>query len=302
MMKNIIKLMVATLLLLALVVAGCGGNKKQASLPQQDGEKAVEQSITMVDQSKEDFRYKSFFVTNQNRPLFTQEDLSSKKSFEHYSKLDSLGRCGVAYANLSKSTMPKKGEERGSIGSVKPSGWKMAKYDFIDGKYLYNRSHLIGYQLSAENANAKNLITGTRYMNVQGMLPFENKVADYINRTGHHVLYRVTPLYDGKDLVPYAVQMEALSVEDQGKGVAFNVTIPNIQPGVEIDYATGDSKLLYKSKDGKEDYVVVVRYKEFHRNKCSKLDKYDTKIMDHVHTTRKALLKEKYKPCKVCKP
>ncbi len=298
-MKYMMKLMTITLLLLALVVAGCGGKKEAPSAAIGQEVAATEQSIAMVDQEQEGFRYQSFFITNKNKPLFTEEDMH-KPSFEHYSKLDHLGRCGVAYANLSKETMPKRGEERGSIGSVKPSGWKVAKYDFIDGKYLYNRCHLIGYQLSAENANPRNLITGTRYMNVQGMLPFENKVDAYIEKTGHHVLYRVTPLYDGDDLVPYAVQMEAQSVED--KGLVFNVIIPNIQPGVAIDYATGDSRLLYKSKDGKEDYVVVVRYKEFHREKCSKLDKYDDKIKDHVHATRQDLLKEKYKLCKVCKP
>ena len=163
-MRYTMKFMAVMALLLTFIVAGCGGQKPIPKKEFEEKTVAVEQSIDIVDQGKEDFRYKAFFVNNKNKPLFTDED-GQKKSFEHYSKLDRLGRCGVAYANLSKDTMPKKGEERGSIGSVKPSGWKMAKYDFIDGKYLYNRCHLIGYQLSAENANPRNLITGTRYMN-----------------------------------------------------------------------------------------------------------------------------------------
>ena len=159
--------------------------------------------------------------------------------FEHYSDLDSLGRCGVAYSCVGTELMPT--EKRGSIGNVKPSGWHSVKYDFIDGKYLYNRCHLIGYQLTAENANRKNLITGTRYLNVEGMLPFENMVADYIKETKNHVLYRVTPIFDGNDLVCRGVKMEAKSIEDNGDGICFNVFVYNIQPGVHIDYASGDS-------------------------------------------------------------
>lgn len=176
---------------------------------------------------------------NNNVPLFEDSDLTTE-SFERYSELDSLGRCGVAYANISRETMPT--EKRGSIGQVKPSGWQTVKYDFVDGKYLYNRCHLIGYQLSGENANEKNLITGTRYMNTEGMLPFENMVADYVKETNHHVLYRVTPLYDGHDLVASGVVMEAKSVEDNGAAIEFHVFVYNVQPNVTIDYATGKSK------------------------------------------------------------
>ena len=166
------------------------------------------------------------------------------KSFEKYSELDELGRCGIAFANIGTDTMPT--EERGAIGQIKPTGWQMAKYDCIDGKYLYNRCHLIGYQLTAENANEKNLITGTRYMNVEGMLPFEDEVADYIEKTKNHVLYRVTPIFEENNLVASGVQMEAKSVEDNGKGILFNVYVYNNQPDIEIDYLTGKSKLISK--------------------------------------------------------
>jgi len=173
-------------------------------------------------------------------PGFTKEDMTLE-AFETYSELDYLGRCGVAYANICPELMPT--EERGNIGSVKPSGWALAKYDCVDGKYLYNRCHLIGFQLAGENANEKNLITGTRYLNVTGMLPFENDVADYVQRTDNHVLYRVTPVFVGAELVARGVQMEAYSVEDAGEGVCFNVFVYNVQPGVGIDYATGESWL-----------------------------------------------------------
>ena len=175
---------------------------------------------------------------NGNKPYFTEADLTTQ-SFETYSELDSLGRCGVAYANVGQDLMPT--EPRGEIGAVKPTGWHTAKYDSVDGKYLYNRCHLIGYQLTAENANKKNLITGTRYLNVDGMLPFENMVADYIHETGNHVLYRITPVFDGNNLVASGVEMEAESVEDQGESISFHVFCYNVQPGIGIDYATGDS-------------------------------------------------------------
>jgi DNA-entry nuclease len=177
---------------------------------------------------------------NGNVPAFDESDFTTN-SFETYSPLDALGRCGAAYANIGQDLMPT--EKRGNISSVKPSGWVQAQYDFVDGKALYNRCHLIGYQLTGENANEGNLITGTRYLNVEGMLPFENMVTDYIKETGNHVLYRVTPVYDGSDLVAQGVQMEAESVEDRGDGICYNVFCYNVQPGVTIDYATGESAL-----------------------------------------------------------
>lgn len=181
-----------------------------------------------------------YVTINDNEPQFLETDLATS-SYEYYSDLDDLDRCGVVYACIGTDLMPT--EERGNIGSVKPSGWHTVKYDIVDGKYLYNRCHLIGYQLSGENANINNLITGTRYLNVEGMLPFENMVADYVKETGNHVLYRVAPVFEGNNLVASGVQIEAQSVEDQGEGILFNVYCYNVQPGVTIDYATGDSTL-----------------------------------------------------------
>lgn len=188
-----------------------------------------------------DYNGNSYVIVNDNNPYFKEEEYTTD-SFEKYSELDSLGRCGVAYANISKELMPT--EKRGSIGSIKPSGWHTVKYDHIDGKYLYNRCHLIGYQLTGENANEKNLITCTRSMNTKGMLQFENMVTKYIKDTGNHVLYRVTPVFEGNNLVATGVEMEAYSVEDNGKGIKFNVFVYNIEDGIIIDYKTGDSKLV----------------------------------------------------------
>lgn len=179
-----------------------------------------------------------YTVINDNVPYFTADDLTAE-SFETYSDLDDLGRCGVAYACIGQDIMPQ--EKRGDISSVKPTGWVQNKYDFVDGKSLYNRCHLIGFQLAGENANPLNLITGTRYLNVTGMLPFENMVADYVKETNGHVLYRVTPIFDDDELVCRGVLMEAESVEDTGDSVEYNVYIYNVQPGVKIDYATGDN-------------------------------------------------------------
>lgn len=181
----------------------------------------------------------NFIVINNNQPFFEESDYSTE-SFETYSSQDALGRCGIAYANIGIDLMPT--EERESIGNIKPTGWHTIKYDIVDGKYLYNRCHLIGHQLSGENANPENLITCTRQMNVEGMLPFENQVADYVKETKNHVLYRVTPIYEGANLLASGVQMEAYSVEDNGKGIKFNVYVYNVQDGIEIDYNTGESK------------------------------------------------------------
>lgn len=181
-----------------------------------------------------------YIAINGNVPFFEDTEVTAT-SFEEYSDLDNLGRCGVAMASVGQDIMPT--EERGSIGQIKPAGWHTVKYDCVDGKYLYNRCHLLGYQLTGENANERNLITGTRYLNVDGMLPFENMVADYVMETGNHVMYRVTPIYTGNNLVADGVLMEGYSVEDQGEGITFCVYVYNVQPGVRIDYATGDSSL-----------------------------------------------------------
>lgn len=187
-----------------------------------------------------EYQGEAYAVINQNMPYFAPEEYTTE-SFEIYSDLDALGRCGTAYANISIEIMPT--EERDAIGSVKPSGWHTVKYpEVIEDLYLYNRCHLIGFQLAGENANEKNLITGTRYMNVEGMLPFENEVAGYVRETNNHVLYRVTPVFTGNHLVADGVLMEAYSVEDQGAGICFCVFVYNVQPGIEIDYSTGESR------------------------------------------------------------
>lgn len=193
------------------------------------------------DSAEEVPQYKGdpYIVIDENEPGFTEEEITDQ-SFESYSELDSLGRCGQATASVGKNIMPT--QKREGIGQVKPSGWHTVKYDNVDGKYLYNRCHLLGYQLTAENANEKNLITGTRYMNVEGMLPFENIVADYVKETGNHVMYRVTPIFEGENLVAKGVEMEARSVEDQGESISFHVFVYNVQPNIEIDYATGESR------------------------------------------------------------
>ena len=210
-----------------------------------NNENAVPVSIVSFDMKNiPQYSDTPYITIDNNIPSFEEKEHTTK-AFEKYSNLDSLGRCGVAYANICKEIMPKEGEQRQAINMIKPSGWKTTKYqDLIEGNYLYNRCHLIAYQLAGENANKKNLITGTRYFNVSGMLPFENKVSDYINKnTNNHVLYRVTPIFEDENLVVSGVQMEAYSVEDNGKGVSFNVYVYNVQPGISIDYKTGESKL-----------------------------------------------------------
>lgn len=185
-----------------------------------------------------DYTGSAYCVVNGNQPDFTSADYTDV-SYETYGSLDYLGRCGTVEACIGRDLMPT--EDRGSISSVKPTGWEQNFYDFVDGEALYNRCHLIGFQLSGENANKQNLITGTRYMNTVGMLPFEDQVAEYVKETGNHVLYRVTPMYEGADLVARGVRMEAFSVEDEGRGICFHVFCYNVQPGVEIDYATGEN-------------------------------------------------------------
>lgn len=244
-----------------------------------------------------------YVVVNNNVPFFSKEDLKAE-IFESYGDLDSLGRCTVAYSMVGTETMPT--EERGSIGQVKPTGWHAVKYDNVDGKYLYNRCHLIGYQLTAENANVKNLITGTRYLNVQGMLPFENLTADYIKETGNHVLYRVTPVFDGDNLVASGVLMEGESAEDGGEAIQFCVYVYNVQPGIIIDYATGDSR----SDDGtggsfqstRKTYVLNTNSKTFHKPDCGSVGKIKDSNKQTFVGTREEAIKNGYSPCKSCNP
>lgn len=253
------------------------------------------------------FSGKAYYAINNNIPGFNAS-YRDKKYFESYEALDGLGRCGVAYACLGRETMPT--EERGEIGQIKPSGWQSVKYDSVDGKYLYNRCHLIGFQLSGENANDRNLITGTRYMNVEGMLPFENMVADYIKETGNHVLYRVTPIFKGSELVARGVQIEAFSVEDDGEGICFNVYCYNNQPGITIDYETGKSELSKgnvgttagKAEEKTADYVLNTSSKKIHLPSCSSVKSMSSKNKEEYSGSKNELLKQGYTECGYCKP
>ena len=279
-----------------------------------------------------------YTAVNNNEPYFTSDNLTTE-AFENYSELDALGRCGVAYANVCLETMPT--EKRGSISEVKPTGWHSVKYDNVDGKSLYNRCHLIGYQLTAENANQQNLITGTRYLNVDGMLPFENMVADYVKETDTHVLYRVTPIFTGDNLVADGVLMEGYSVEDEGEGICFCVYAYNVQPGITIDYATGDSWL--SSEKGNSDsssggnsavsqsaadksgtqqaavqtesvketsapvstgteYILNTNTKKFHYPSCSSVKQMKASNKKEYTGSRDDLIAQGYDPCKKCNP
>jgi DNA-entry nuclease len=246
----------------------------------------------------------AYTVINDNIPSFSSEELTTI-GYEKYSDLDSLGRCGVAIASCGKEIMPKEGEERGSISSVTPTGWVQAKYEGVSGGYLYNRCHLIGWQLSAENANKKNLLTGTRYMNTEGMLVFENMVADYIKETGNHVAYRITPIYEGNNLVASGVQMEAYSIEDEGEGICFNVYCYNVQPGIEIDYATGESALAKQAADPNEaklTYVVNNASRKFHLESCTQADSIKPENRESFETTRSQMLAWAFEPAGCCDP
>ena len=249
------------------------------------------------------FSGNAFVIINDNQPDFTDADLK-KAPFEYYSELDQLGRCGYAMACLNLSLMPT--EERESISHVKPSGWNQTQYDVVDGKNLYNRCHLIGFQLAGENANEKNLITGTRYMNVEGMLPFENMVADYIKETENRVLYRVTPVYDGNNLVATGVRIEAKSIEDKGEGICFHIFVYNIQPGVSINYADGSSCLaddvLPTGSDKENTFVLNTSSKKFHTDTCSQCKSIAEKNKQTYTGDRQVLIDEGYAPAGCCNP
>lgn len=247
-----------------------------------------------------------YVAVNENIPYFTDEELTTQ-SFETYSELDSLGRCGVAYACIGRDLMPT--EDRESISEVTPSGWNNKEYDFVDGGWLYNRCHLIGFQLTGENANEKNLITGTRSMNVDGMLLFENMTADYIKETGNHVMYRVTPVFEGDELVPRGVLMEGKSVEDNGEGILFNVFVYNVQPGVEINYMTGDSKLTEaggsessEQNSAEGEYILNTNTKKFHLPDCSSVTDMDEDNREGFSGNREELIDMGYEPCGRCNP
>ena len=315
----------AALLSLCLLLSGC-------MMPPAEG--------TVTSFSLEDIPAWSgepYVAVDGNQPDFPEEDMTSV-SFETYSELDTLGRCGVAYANVGQDLMP--AEERGNIGAVKPTGWHTVKYDFVDGKYLYNRCHLIGYQLTGENANEKNLITGTRYLNIEGMLPFENMVADYVKETDQHVMYRVTPVFEGDNLLAAGVLMEGKSVEDNGEGVLFCVFAYNVQPGVSIDYATGESfadGTIVNDTSAQEEikqststsvqqeetqqsadtsvsqqetsqseetqtYVLNTNTHKFHKPGCYSVEKIKPENYAEFTGTREEAIAYGYDPCKNCNP
>lgn len=334
-MKRISLLLMALLLSLTLCLSGCKVvDDHNPSLPNQNEENLPIQRETEADSGSETeqatetagnadsvldipaYSGVPYVHLNGGVPNFTDSDLTTQ-SYERYSPLDSLGRCGVTVACIGVDLMPT--EERGDIGSVKPSGWVNNRYDsdLVSGGYIYNRSHLIGFQLTGENANERNLITGTRYFNVEGMLPFENMVADYLKEEpDNHVLYRVTPIYDGNNLVANGVEMEAYSVEDDGDGICFHVFVYNVQPGIVIDYATGnnwldtenppavseaETKEILTDTDGKTvTYILNTGSKKFHIPSCSLVSKISEKNRKNHTGTRAELLEEGYTACQKC--
>lgn len=299
-MRRCFACLLSGVLVLSLLLSGCG-----LGLPQENQQaSAVSVSLEEVPA----YSGSPYVELDGNQPGFSLEERTTD-SFETYSTLDALGRCGPAYACIGQDLMPT--EDRESISSVRPTGWVQAEYDFVEGGSLYNRCHLIGFQLTGENANEENLITGTRYMNVEGMLPFENMVADYIKETGNHVLYRAAPIFEGENLVASGVVMEAFSVEDEGEGVCFHVYVYNVQPGVEIDYATGESwetgdsassALESQAEEQETDYVFNTSSKKFHRPDCPSVDSMSEKNRQEYHGTREELIAQGYEPCGSCNP
>ena len=298
-----------TAFLLVFFIAGSGFGLSGCSSKKDNqagtvGSAEVQSTAVADDMASLVYQGEPYVVINDNNPAFNDADFTTI-SFESYGELDELGRCTTAFANIGKDIMPT--EKRGAIGEVKPTGWQTAKYDSVDGKYL------IGYQLTGENANAKNLITGTRYLNVDGMLPFENMVADYIKETNNHVLYRVTPVFSGDNLVASGVHMEAKSVEDNGDGILFNVYCFNAQPGIAIDYATGDShqddsivadasKSTTAAEANVQTYVLNTNTKKFHKESCNSAKSMDASNKKIYTGSRQEIIDMGYEACGVCKP
>lgn len=329
-MKKINSIVLSIVLALSLLLSGCSTSQTNLetgdTTPHISTENTPSPNLETTPEPNTDaklvltlndipaFSDKAYIAINGNVPFFTEADYTTT-SFESYADLDSLGRCGVAYANIGLDLMPTEG--RGSIGQVKPTGWHTVKYDNVDGKYLYNRCHLIGFQLTAENANVKNLITGTRYLNIEGMLPFENMTADYIKETKNHVLYRVTPIYEGDNLVAAGVLMEGFSVEDRGEGVCFNVFCYNAQPGISIDYTTGDSSLIATTapsappassevsgnqETAQHEYVLNTKTHKFHYPTCSSVSSMKEANNAYFTGSREDVIAQGYEPCGRCKP
>ena len=325
-MKNRFISIISILLTLCILLSGCAG----ASTSQPDkhpGETNSGYSSESTDSSLDNndlpsstentpislssipaYSGSPYVTLNGGTPTFSKAELKTQ-SYEYYSNLDKLERCGVVHACIGRDIMPT--EERGSIGMVKPAGWHTVKYDCVDGKYLYNRCHLIGFQLTGENANTKNLITGTRYMNINGMLPFENMVADYVKETGNHVMYRVTPIYKGNNLLANGLQMEGYSVEDDGEGICFNVFVYNVQPQITIDYATGESyysgnnNIDVPDKDNNTNsatYILNKNTKKIHLPSCYSVDQMKESNKKYYTGDIDDLINQGYSPCKNCNP
>ncbi len=322
-MKQHIRLysaLLALLLTLSLLFTGCddlfssfGGF---GDLGDQTGDGAQSETNITLDSIPAFDGVHAYVAINGNVPFFTEEEIKSE-SYEYYSELDRLGRCGVVHACLSRETMPPQGDERGAISHVKPSGWVQGEYsaDLVDGRWLYNRAHLIGWQLSDEDDNEKNLITGTRYLNIEGMLPFENLVAAHLREDGGHVMYRVTPIYEGDNLLPSGVLMEGYSVEDEGEGVSFCVYSYNVQPGVIIDYKTGanclddgyskpavpDEEVAPEIADDEvSTFILNTSSKRIHKPSCSSVTDMAEHNKSEYTGTIESLIAENYKKCGSC--
>ncbi len=334
---RIIKLLIALLVLSACLFSSCTSQDINGAVQSADINSGTDSSSGNASNSDADappkleapseFDIKSvpeysgqaYVAVNGNKPYFSENELTNI-SFEYYSQLDALGRCGVVYASIGKDLMPT--DPRGEISSVKPSGWQVSKYDFVDGKSLYNRCHLIGFQLSGENANRRNLITGTRYMNVDGMLPFENMVADYVREERNHVMFRVTPIFEGDNLIATGVLMEGYSVEDDGEGICFNVFCYNVQPRVSINYADGSNRLAEEDESEPDDshsglisspesepsditgksYILNTNTKKFHRPTCHSVKQMSEANKETYYGSRNELIDRGYIPCKNCNP
>lgn len=329
-MKNKFK---SLLLAIALVFSftGCSNtntisNNQQSVVNQQEiateENTKSEQSNTISLENIPEYSGTAYVEINENIPEFTDEEKQNTTSFKKYSDLDFLGRCGVAFANVGQDIMPT--EKREAIGMIKPSGWHTVKYPkIIKDRYLYNRCHLVGFQLVGTNADKRNLITGTRYLNVDGMLPFENQVVDFVKETNYHVLYRVTPIFKDNELVARGVQMEGYSVEDKGKGICFNVYVYNVQPEITIDYVTGNSEPNtnvdinndLKNNQNKinitdgnvtttetNTYILNDNTKKFHKPTCSSVKQMNDENKKEWNGNRETLLNQGYSPCDNCHP
>lgn len=295
-----------TALILAAALLLCSCKKADISQVTSPGQSeagiTVNKAVGLEAEDIPDYNGKPYIVINNNAPDFKQSELKAKP-YEHYAELDRYGRCRESVACIGKELMPK--DERETISEVKPTGWHSIRFSFIDGESLYNRCHLIGFQLTGENANEKNLITGTRYLNIEGMLPFENMTAEYIRETGNHVLYRVTPIYSGTELVARGVQMEAYSVEDVGRGLCFNVFCYNVQPNVKIDYKTGEAEATVKETTTKKieaAYVINKKSGKIHRPDCSGVKTMSDKNKLFSNESVDELIAEGYTPCGECRP